>query len=94
MLLQNKTTTDVKVFPTQSKGKLFISMANNTDDDFVWITYTDIVGKSRYKELINIRDGVNTYEASRFINLNSGIYFIQITRENQEVIINQKIIKE
>ena len=94
IFIKNKIINDVNIFPNPSNENLFISLNNSTTDEFIWIIYTDVVGKSRHKELVSIQDGVNSYKLNLFSNLNSGIYFVQAIRENKEVIKTTKIIKE
>jgi len=94
IFIKNKIINDVNIFPNPSNENLFISLNNSTTDEFIWIIYTDVIGKSRHKELVSIQDGVNSYKLNLFSNLNSGIYFVQAIRENKEVIKTTKIIKE
>lgn len=94
IFIKNNIINDVNIYPNPANENLFISLNNATTDEFIWIIYTDVIGKSRYKELISIQDGINSYELSSFKDLHSGIYFIQATRENKEIIKTSKIIKK
>ncbi len=91
--LESKSNQDGFIYPNPSTGNLFFDLKESRGDDIYTITYTNVLGNF-HKEVINITKGINTYKVNDFSKLNSGIYFIQIMDKNNEVIKNQKIVKE
>ena len=94
IFIKKRSLNNVNIFPNPSTENLFISLNNSTNDEFIWIKYTSIIGKEEYKELVPIQDGAKSYKLNSFTKLNSGIYFIQVIRENKEIIESTKIIKK
>ncbi len=90
--VETERDVDVTIYPNPSKDNLFFDLSESRDASYT-VIYTNVIG-SVIKEQINISEGTNTYQVSEFINLSSGIYFIQILNENGEVIKHQKIVKE
>jgi hypothetical protein len=90
--IRKQKEIDVKIYPNPAKGNLFFEISKSSEETYT-IVYTNILG-STHKEKIQISNGTNTYQVNDFSNLTSGIYFIQILNENNEVIKTQKIVKE
>jgi hypothetical protein len=72
------TASGIKVFPTVSNGELFITSANNIEK--TELNVFNITGQNVYSEKVNIS---NNKTALNLTSLKSGIYFIQIGKENQ-----------
>jgi hypothetical protein len=90
--VRQKTDINVSIYPNPAKNDLFIGLSESTEGIYT-IVYTNVLG-SVSKEQIEISEGTTTYQVKEFINLSSGIYFVQILDENNEVIKTQKIVKE
>lgn len=83
---------DVILYPNPSKGNMFFDV-NELKKGVYNIVYTNVLG-SVSKELLEIVDGKNTYQLNQFENLLPGIYFIQVLNDSNEIISNQKVVKE
>ncbi len=84
----------VFLYPNPSKGRLNIDITkNNIGTEKIIISYTSVIGKQSI-EIINLNDGKNTYQSSKFDNLSNGIYFVQVRTENGDLIKTEKLIKE
>ena len=81
------TASEIKVFPTVSNGELFITSANNIEKTA--LNVFNITGQNVYSKTVNIS---NDKTALNLTSLKSGIYFIQIGKENQNK--SHKIIIE
>jgi Secretion system C-terminal sorting domain len=90
--VNSKKEVSVNIYPNPSKNNLFFNLSKGVDDTYT-IVYTNVLG-GVYKETINISESNNIYQVKEFVNLTSGIYFIQIINGNDEVVKTQKIIKE
>ena len=89
-----KTAKDftVNIYPNPSKKDLYFDISS-TKEETVTIIYTDIIGNT-FKEFVQIAKGANTYQANEFNNLSKGIYFVRIMSENNDIIKQEKVIKQ
>jgi hypothetical protein len=83
---------EVSIYPNPTADNLFFDITGN-DDEVITICYIDVIGNS-IKETISISHGNNTYRTNEFSKLKTGIYFVQMVNENNEIIKSQKIIKQ
>lgn len=83
--------TPVSLHPNPAKETMFVTVKSTSDAIFT-IKYTSVLGNSIEEKLI-IKEGNNTYQLEGFKQLNQGIYFIQIIDEKNQVIKNEKIVK-
>jgi hypothetical protein len=90
--LSSKGGDETVIYPNPSSGQLFFDISNGRDEVYT-IIYSNVLG-STIVEKIQIKKGLNTYEANDFYKLNAGIYFVQVLNENGEMIKSQKIVKE
>jgi hypothetical protein len=81
------TASEIKVFPTVSNGELFITSENNIEK--TELNVFNITGQNVYSKTVNIS---NDKTVLNLTSLKSGIYFIQIGKENQKK--SHKIIIE
>jgi hypothetical protein len=81
------TASEIKVFPTVSNGEVFITSLNNIEK--TELSVFNITGQSVYTETLNISSEKTVVNLT---NLNSGIYFIKIGKEDKKV--SHKIIIE
>ncbi len=82
--------TDIKVFPNPVHDKLQIDLGKNQTWDKMQLSIANLEGKTVFQKKIN--ESGNLLEAD-LSNLQSGIYIIQISKENQ-IIYLEKIIKQ
>jgi hypothetical protein len=89
-----KTTKDfsINIYPNPSKRDLYFDISS-TRVETVKIIYTDVIGNI-HKEFVQIEKGANTYQTNEFNNLSKGIYFVRIMNEKNEVIKQEKVIKQ
>ncbi|MBI2280253.1 MAG: T9SS type A sorting domain-containing protein [Bacteroidetes bacterium] len=80
------------MYPNPATNNLFFDITGN-DTEIVTICYIDVIGNT-IKETISISKDKNTYRTSEFSKLKTGIYFVQMVNENNEVIKSQKVIKQ
>lgn len=83
---------DVNIYPNPAKEALFLDINSEKEAVFM-IRYVNILGDV-VQEKILVNKGSNTYHSKEFKQLNTGIYFIQLINESNEVIKNQKLVKE
>jgi len=83
---------DINIYPNPSKNNLFFDINVSKDIDYK-VIYTNILG-SVHEEIVSLIKGKNKYQVKEFSNLSTGIYFIRILDENNELIKTQKIVKE
>jgi len=81
------TTSKIKVFPTVSNGEVFITSLNTIEK--TELSVFNITGQNVYSKTLNISSDKKVLNLT---SLKSGIYFIQIGKENNK--ISHKIIIE
>jgi hypothetical protein len=82
----------VNIYPNPSIDNIFFSVSESRDEVYT-IIYTNITG-SVHQEQINITKGTNAFQVNDFVNLSSGMYFVQILNENNEIIKQEKVVKQ
>lgn len=87
----NRKTDVVLVYPNPSSGNITIDFPKNCDGTYT-LKYKDSLGKE-FSEKAEISSEVLSYSSSLFESLPSGIYFVEITDENGNLISIQKVIK-
>lgn len=83
---------DVNIYPNPAKEALFLDV-NSKEEAVYTIRYVNVLGATVQEKLV-VAEGNNTYQLTEFKQLNSGIYFVQLINDNNEVIKYQKIVKE
>lgn len=83
---------EISIYPNPSKNDLFFDLNEGVNEKYT-ITYVSVLGRT-IQESINITSEKKKYKASAFNNLSSGVYFVQILNENNQVLKSQKVIKE
>lgn len=83
---------EANIYPNPAKEVLFLEI--NTKEEAVYtIRYVNVLGATVQEKLV-VAEGNNTYQLAEFKQLKSGIYFVQLINENDEVIKYQKIVKQ
>ena len=90
--VRNNGEQKINIYPNPTKENFSFEVSQSNDETYT-ITYTNMLG-SISSENINISEGTNQYQVSKFIDLPSGIYFIQILNETGEIIKTEKVIKK
>ena len=80
---------DMLVYPNPFNDELFVSIKDGSDD-ISSVELFDLTGKSLFYKDVNTSQG-NRVKLSGAESLGAGIYFLQITVNNQ--VVKQKIIK-
>lgn len=83
---------EVNIYPNPATEVLFLDI-NSKEEAVYTIRYVNVLGATVQEKLV-VAAGSNTYQLAEFKQLNSGIYFVQLINENNEVIKYQKIVKE
>ena len=83
---------EVNIYPNPATEVLFLDI-DSKEEAIYTIRYVNVLGATVQEKLV-VAEGSNTYQLAEFKQLNSGIYFVQLINENNEVIKNQKIVKE
>lgn len=83
---------EVNIYPNPAKEVLFLDI-NSKEEAVYTVRYVNVLG-AIVQEKIIVGAGSNTYQLAEFKQLNSGIYFVQLINENNEVIKYQKIVKQ
>ena len=86
----NNPPKEIRLYPNPVKEKLTIDLGKNRDWNQLRLSITSIEGKTVFKK--HITEKGNLLEAD-LSSLKSGIYIIQIEKENQ-IIYSEKIIKQ
>ena len=92
VLKSSKGNQDINIYPNPSKENFSFDISISHNEVYT-ISYTNITGAT-HREQISTSEGTNTYQVNDFKNLATGIYFVQILNENNELIKSQKIVKE
>ncbi len=87
----NRKTDVVLVYPNPSSGNITIDFPKNSSGNYS-IKYKDNLGKA-FSEKAEVSSETLSYSSSLFESLPSGIYFVEITDENGNLISIQKVIK-
>ena len=83
---------EANIYPNPAKDLLFIEIKANADEMYN-VQYVNILGKLT-KESLFVAKGSNIYSTKEFKNLAGGVYVVQLLNEKNEVVRQQKIIKE
>lgn len=75
------------IFPNPTTGELNISLSDN-ELGKVQVRIYDMVGKIAYEESCVLSNGTTAIN----LNLNNGVYFIEVVTPEKEKIINEKLI--
>lgn len=83
---------EANIYPNPATEVLFLDI-NSKEEALYTVRYVNVLG-AIVQEKIIVGAGSNTYQLTEFKQLNSGIYFVQLINDNNEVIKYQKIVKE
>jgi hypothetical protein len=92
IVIKSDSAPEINIYPNPAKDNLFFDI-NLSDDGNYTIVYTSVLGRV-IKEKINISAETKKYKANTFSTLSTGVYFIQIRDESNQVLKSQKIIKK
>jgi hypothetical protein len=87
----NRKTDVVLVYPNPSSGNITIDFPKTCDGTYT-LKYKDSLGKE-FSEKAEVSSETLSYSSSLFETLPSGIYFVEISDENGNLISIQKVIK-
>ena len=87
-----KDPMSLTMYPNPSSGQLFVDIATPKEDVLI-ISYIDLAGK-RYGQEISVNKINVTYVLSGFIELDKGMYIVQITNGQGEILATEKVVKK
>lgn len=90
--INRKFKAEVNIYPNPAKEFLFLEIKANTEEQYI-IRYINVLG-AIVQEKLFVNEGNNTYQTKEFKQLMSGIYLVQLLNDKNEIIKQQKIIKE
>lgn len=90
--VKSNQSGNVSIYPNPSSGNLNIDVDSKSNEQ-LRILYINVIGVVS-EEVIFIQNGNNTVHLQQFNQLKSGIYFIKVLDELNNVLYNQKVVKQ
>jgi hypothetical protein len=87
----NRETDKILIYPNPTEGNIGFDFPSNQTGMYT-IRYRNTVGQL-FEEIVLLDDHLVSYTSTIFMDLPSGIYFVEITDENGNLISIQKVIK-
>lgn len=88
--LKNQLGSDI-VYPNPSYGKLFMNVQSSKNQQMT-IVYSDLLGKT-HQEVVSVSINEMKYELQEFKTLTSGVYQVVVFDADDNVIIQESIVK-
>lgn len=89
----NTNGSGIQIYPNPTTSDLFIDINESVSEGRHTIVITDLVGKV-VREQVEFSKEQSTYKIENFKSLIPGMYMIQVIDAQNEVVKNQKIIKQ
>jgi len=83
---------DAKVFPNPVTNSSFNVLFDNQAEGNYTIILTDIAGRNILSKKVNITSGTQSEKINMSRGMAHGVYVVRVINQNQEVVINEKIV--